>query len=130
MTVYNYDPVCLMWEQNAPREGAHVDTNATTVQPFGIDPSIVKAAQRANQKLARGEMAGTDNPFVSHRSGAMDKVQLKNQEWAVNHEYVTDTGDGMADTEAADEAAYLASLSKKVSHSQPGTRSFHQQFGL
>ena len=44
----------------------------------------------------------------------MDNVQLKDQEWAVNHEYVTDTGDGMAETEAADEAAYLASLSKKV----------------
>jgi hypothetical protein len=85
----------------------------------------VKAAQRANQKLARGEMAGTDNPFVSHRSGAMDKVQLKNQEWAVNHEYVTDTGGGMADTEAADEAAYLASLSKKVSFSK-GRILFHQ----
>ena len=84
------------------------------MQPFGVDPSTVKAAQRANQKLARGEMAGTDNPFVGHRSGAMDNVQLKDQEWAVNHEYVTDTRDGMAGTEAADEAAYLASLSKKV----------------
>jgi hypothetical protein len=48
-------------------------------QPFGVDPGIVKAAQRANQKLARGEMAGTDNPFISHRSGAMDNVQLKSQ---------------------------------------------------
>lgn len=44
----------------------------------------------------------------------MDNVRLKNQEWAVNHEYVTDSGVGIADTEAADEAAYLASLSKKV----------------
>ena len=113
--------ICVVRQQNAPREGAHVDTNATTVQPFGVDPSIVKAAQRANQKLARGELAGTDNPFVSHRSGAMDNVQLKSQEWAVNHEYVTDSVVGIADTEAADEAAYLASLSKKVSVQPTGT---------
>jgi hypothetical protein len=97
--------------------GQGIDTNAINVQPFGVDPGIVKAAQRANQKLARGEMAGTDNPFISHRSGAMDKVKLKEQEWgSMGHEYVTEAGEGgvaAVAPDAGDEAAYLASLSKK-----------------
>ena len=84
------------------------------IQPFGMDPATVKAAQKANQKLARGEMAGTDNPFVSHRSGALDRVKVKEQEWgAMGHEYVQEGGAAADAGDAGDEAAYLASLSKK-----------------
>jgi hypothetical protein len=92
--------------KNAPREGAYVNVSEVNVRPFGVDPSTVRAAQRANEKLARGQMAGEANPFVSHRSGAMDNLKLKNQEWDV-------TGDYVVDDQPDDEAALLASLSKK-----------------
>ena len=56
--------------------------------------------------------------FVSHRSGALDKVKLKEQEWGtMGHEYMSESGvEGAAGApvaDAGDEAAYLASLSKK-----------------
>eukprot|EP01052_Picozoa_sp_SAG31_P018457 SAG31_NODE_1308_length_8879_cov_3.158884_8_plen_196_part_00 len=96
--------------QNAPREGHYVDTNEVHVQPFGVDQSVVRAAQRANQRLQRGQMAGEDNPFVSHRSTALDNLKLKNQEWSVGHDFVVDEADKQEET---DEASLLASLSHK-----------------
>ena len=51
-------------------------------------------------------MASVDNPFVSHRSGAMDNLRLKSAEWTVNHEYV------LEEPAAESEDALLASLSK------------------
>eukprot|EP01045_Picozoa_sp_COSAG04_P032472 COSAG04_NODE_6377_length_1343_cov_1.668810_1_plen_182_part_10 len=67
---------------NAPTDGAFAagKTNDVHVQPFGVDPKDVREAQKANRKLGEGKMAGQDNPFVSHRSTAMDNVKLKDQE--------------------------------------------------
>ena len=98
---------------NAPTDGAFAagKTNDVHVQPFGVDPKDVREAQKANRKLGEGKMAGQDNPFVSHRSTAMDNVKLKDQEWAVQGDYVTE--DYGAAPAADSEAAYLASLSKK-----------------
>ena len=63
--------------QNAPKEAGYVNTNEVHVQPFGVDQSTVRAAQRANQKLERGQMTGEDNPFVSHRSTCLDNLKVK-----------------------------------------------------
>jgi hypothetical protein len=56
--------------------------------------------------LSEGAMAVVDNPFVSHRSGAMDNLKLKSSEWSVNHEYV------LEEPGVDSEEALLASLSK------------------
>ena len=64
----------LQQMRNAPRSGNEA-VNEVRVQPFGVAPEEARAAQRANRMLDAGSMAGTDNPFISHRSGAMDRVR-------------------------------------------------------
>jgi hypothetical protein len=50
--------------QNAPKEhGQGIDTNQINVQPFGVDPGVVKAAQNANRKL--GQFAAGNLPLLS-----------------------------------------------------------------
>ena len=66
----------LQQMRNAPRaDKSALTINEVRVQPFGVAPEEARAAQRANRMLDAGSMAGTDNPFISHRSAAMDRVR-------------------------------------------------------
>ena len=45
--------------KNAPREGAYVNVSEVNVRPFGVDPSTVRAAQRAHDKRQHVRVSST-----------------------------------------------------------------------